>query len=135
MATQDTSAGLVVRNHSSRLGSGQSSVNVPEKLQLFEQGLVGRDVNQNRRSFPLFSQYDRASRILHLSEQTLRCGLKVGGRMDVFSQVQGVLRHRDSIAEDHPRRTVPSINPYGSVVATKISLRFSRPKGVRSTGR
>ncbi len=30
------------------------------------------------------------------------------------------------------RRTVASISPCGSVVATKISDRFSRPNGVRS---
>ena len=34
----------------------------------------------------------------------------------------------------YPRRIVPSINPYGSAVATKISLRFASPKGVRSRG-
>lgn len=36
VAAQNTSAGLLVRNHSSLLDSGQSSVDVPEELDLFE---------------------------------------------------------------------------------------------------
>jgi len=40
--------------------------------------------------------------------------------------------HRGSV--DQLRRIVASIRPNGSVVATKISLRFSRPNGRRSIG-
>jgi hypothetical protein len=91
---QEPGNSLFVGDYSSGLNVDQSTLNIPEKLQLF----------------PVHVDYT--------------CRIKI------FAFVF----HRDYPHRIYPRRTVPSIKPYGSAVATKISLRFSSPKGVRSTG-
>jgi hypothetical protein len=77
-----------MRDDSARLDISQTTVDVPEKLHLFEEGLVGRHVNENRRSSPLLGQHDRAARVLYLSEQAICPGLEIRGWMNVFGQIK-----------------------------------------------
>lgn len=125
---------------STRLDVSQTPMSVPEEIQLFHQRLIGVDIDENRRSLPFLGEDQGPSRICHPSEETLCLGLEIRGRLGIFGKVKSASCHAEHLSwfyittSLYFRRTVPSISPYGSRVATKISFRFSSPNGVRSTG-
>jgi len=66
----------------------QAAMDISQELQIFEQGLVTLNVNENRRALALLGQDDRALGCLHLPKEILRLDSKVGGRMNVFGHVE-----------------------------------------------
>jgi hypothetical protein len=72
----------------------QTSVNVPQQVELLDQGLKTGDIHQNGCSLPLLREGDRAPRLLYLPEESLTSKRELGGGMDVLGHVERNSRHQ-----------------------------------------
>lgn len=73
----------------------QTSVNIPKKVDLFEEGLEAVHVDENRRTSPLLGKDDRSLCLLHLPEQILSLGSEIGGGMNVFCHIERDAWHQN----------------------------------------
>jgi hypothetical protein len=93
-SSNEACACVFLGDDTTRFDVCQTSVNVPQKVELLDQGLKAGDIYQNSRSLSLLSEDDRAPRLLDLPEESLTSKRKLGGGMDVLGHVERNSRHQ-----------------------------------------